>query len=372
MTRNVDYDLHGVVGIRLLEATEADVAVVDRQLGPLRGELKRGPEITLRFVEKMPADPSLTYIGLNDAAFTSESFYILKGRNKSSVKVRVPFEKLGGKVELVCERGLPAVPLLIAIVNLTALCNGLLPLHATAFRYHGMGNLITGWSKGGKTETLLAFMSNGAEYIGDEWVYISRDGERLFGIPEPIRVWDWHLSELPQYRAGLSAKERLRLRSISLLTGTLEFASRNRLLRRSPVGQIARRAAPAVKRQGYVHLPPHRTFGQDACILEGSFDRLFFVASHASPEIIIREMDPQEAAARMAHSLMEERKDLLSYYRKFRFAFPQLKNELLEQYERLQYEALQRVVAGKETWAVFHPYPVSLPALYEAIRPHCL
>ena len=35
--------------------------------------------------------------------------------------------------------GLPAVPLLIPIVNLTALANGALPMHASAFTHDGVG-----------------------------------------------------------------------------------------------------------------------------------------------------------------------------------------------------------------------------------------
>lgn len=370
MSAGVDYDLHGVVGVRLLEASAADAAAVDRQLGPLRAPLSREPDITLRFSDSLPAPESLVYIGLNDAAFTPEAFYILKGKHKSSVKVRLPFEQLGGPVELLCERGLPAVPLLIALVNLTALCKGLLPLHATAFEYNG-GNLITGWSKGGKTETLLAFMAQGARYIGDEWVYIGAGGARLYGIPEPIRVWDWHLAQMPRYRQALPPRDRLRLRSVSLLAGALAGAGKARLLRRTPLGRLGRSLAPALLRQGYAHLPPHQTFGAGNCPLEGGFDRLFFVASRPAPGVEVRPIDPLEVARRMAHSLVEERRDLLSYYQKFRFAFPERKNELLEGFESLQREALLKALAGKPAYAVYHPYPVSLPALYEAMRPYC-
>ena len=110
------------------------------------------------------------------------------------------------------ERGLQAVPLLIPIVNFAALSKGVIPLHASAFAYNDVGILVTGWAKGGKTETLLAFTSKGAEYIGDEWVYLSKDGRYMYGIPEPIRVWDWHLRYLPEYRSLLKGSDRARLR----------------------------------------------------------------------------------------------------------------------------------------------------------------
>ncbi len=118
--------------------------------------------------------------------------------------VQIPFAEIGQQqCRIVCATGLPAVPLLIPILNLTALNRGILPLHASAFRYQDVGVLTTGWSKGGKTETLLAFMDRGANYIGDEWVYISDDGRHMTGIPEPIRVWEW-----PHTGRALAGKRR--------------------------------------------------------------------------------------------------------------------------------------------------------------------
>lgn len=67
------------------------------------------------------------------------------------------------------------MPLLIALVNATALSKGVLPLHASAVTFEGTGPLVAGWSKGGKTEALLSFMRRGALYVGDEWVYLSAD-----------------------------------------------------------------------------------------------------------------------------------------------------------------------------------------------------
>ena len=69
--------------------------------------------------------------------------------------MQLPLERAGDRCEIVCERGLSAVPHLVAIVNLTALAHGVLPLHASAFSWNGTGILATGWAKGGKTEALL-------------------------------------------------------------------------------------------------------------------------------------------------------------------------------------------------------------------------
>jgi len=156
------------VGIRLCNASPGDVAAVTRQLGPIQAPLTREPDIVIEFVDQVRLSSPLRYLGVNDSAFTDDAFLVLRSKNKARAMVQIPFADIGQQCRIVCATGLPAVPLLIPILNLTALNRGILPLHASAFRYRDTGVLTTGWSKGGKTETLLAFMDRGANYIGDE------------------------------------------------------------------------------------------------------------------------------------------------------------------------------------------------------------
>lgn len=147
----------------------------------------------------------LRYLGAREAGWTDDAFFVLRSR-KQAVRVRLPMDRIGGPAEIVCEHGLPAVPFLIAILNLTVLGNGALPLHAAAFELDGVGVLVTGWSKGGKTELLLGAAGAGARYVGDELVYLTSDG-MMHDIPEPIRLWDWHLAQLPETRRRLGIDE---------------------------------------------------------------------------------------------------------------------------------------------------------------------
>ncbi len=188
-TETSDFDLHGIVGIRLLNATPGDIAAVNRQLGPINKPLTRTPDIVIRFVDRLSFSSPVRYLGLDDAGFTDDAFLVFRGKHQARIRVQIPFDQIGNsQCEIVCESGVPAVPLLLPILNLTAISKGVLPLHASALIYDGKGILLTGWAKGGKTETLLAFAANGAEYVGDEWVYLSSDGQHMYGIPEPIRV----------------------------------------------------------------------------------------------------------------------------------------------------------------------------------------
>lgn len=368
---SIDYDLHGLAGIRLIDATPSDVAAVTRQLGPIQKPLMRAPDIIIRFVDRLPTSSSVHYIGLDDAAFTEDAFLVLRSKHGARAKVHIPFEQIGRQCEIVCERGLPAVPLLIPILNLTVLNNGALPLHAAAFTYKQTGILTTGWSKGGKTEALLAFMSRGAGYVGDEWVYISADGQRMYGIPEPIRVWNWHLDYLPSYRALLGRGTRNRLRLLKLLVEMLDRGVPKGPGMRLGVTKTARRLGPILKRQLYVDLPPQRLFGSGSCELAGTLDKVVFVGSRDMAEVTIEPMDAQEIGQRMVFSLQHERLNFMTYYLKFRFAFPEKANLLIEGAEELQRERLKQVLSDKDAYAVYHPYPVPLQSLFDAISPLC-
>ncbi|MDX1416292.1 MAG: hypothetical protein R3293_18990 [Candidatus Promineifilaceae bacterium] len=366
----VDYDLHGLAGIRLVNAAEKDVATITRQLGPIQAPLDRDPDIVIRFVDELKLSSRLRYLGVDEAAFTDDAFLVLRSKHKARARVQIPFQNIGGKCEIICERNIPAVPLLIPILNLTVLANGALPMHASAFKFGGKGILATGWAKGGKTETLLSFMAKGGTYVGDEWVYLSADGQRMYGIPEPIRIWEWHLQDMPQYWDSVKRGDRAKLRSLNLLVRSMDRTVDSGIGRGTAPVKLMQRMTPILKRQLNVQLPPRRLFGQEGVgPMMSKPEIILFVASHETDDIRVKEEDPLEIADRMVFSLLDERLDFMAYYLKFRFAFPKVKNDLIEGAEENQRKLLRKVLVGKETYSVLHPYPVSIPSLYEAVHP---
>ena len=365
----VDYDVHGLVGVRLLGAGARETAAVDRQLGPSRRGLDREPEITVRFVDRLELRGPLRMIGLEDAGYTDDAFLVLRSKHKAQARVKYDVARLGGRCEIVCERGLPAIPLLVATINLTALTGGALPLHASAFETDGRGVVTTGWSKGGKTEAMLTFVSRGARFVGDEWIYVEGTGDRVHGLPEPIRLWDWHLAQLPAVRAKAGTATMARLRGLRAAADAGTALARRRD-GRGKVGTLATRGSNLVKGQLHLDAPPERLFGAEALALTSSFDRLFLVTSADGPETVAEPVDPLEVAGRMAASLRFERAPLLALYEKFRFAFPDVRNEHLEAAPDREAELLRRVFAGKPTWEVRHPYPLDFAALHAAMAPH--
>jgi hypothetical protein len=359
----VDFDLHGLAGVRVVDAAPADLAVVARQLGPLPRRLDRDPDITIRFVDRLEPSSRLNYLGAREAGWSDDGFYVLRSRKQPAV-IRLPIGSVGGPCEIVAERGAPAIPYLVAVLNLTVLVNGGLPLHAGAFELDGRGVLVTGWSKGGKTELLMAATGAGARYIGDEWVYLTGRGT-MHGIPEPVRLWDWHLDQLPRVRRGLGRLDRLRLRALPL-AGRIDRALPGPVRRTAP-GRLLHRAIPVVDGQRHVDLAPERLFGALGS-LSGRLDHVLFVVAAAGDAITVEPIDPDEVARRMVFSLLHERLDLAALYLQARFAFPELANPHLDGVEALQRERLSRFLAGRPAHRIIHPYPVDLGAFLDAAR----
>ena len=354
-----DFDLAGVVGIRLVNASSTDIAKVQRQLGPLQAELSDDPDITIRFVEEFP-DEAVTYVGVGDTGFTEDRFFVLRGQGGVAGKALIPFADIGNHPEIICERTMPAVPHLLALINLTALTKGVLPLHACAFNIDSTGVLVTGWAKSGKTESLLASMSQGADYVGDEWVYVTPD-RRMFGLPEPIRLWAWHLDQLPALLRERGPATRARLTAWRRMADVARGASR------LPASRVARKALPILERQAYIQVPPADLFGPERIQLRGTLSSTVLMMSHSSPDIVVERAGPREVSGRMLASLADERAPFLAHYQQFRYAFPTVTSSVVDQAQRMEAELLSALFDDQPAAKVSHPYPCEIAALGQAV-----
>ena len=279
---------------------------------------------------------------------------VLKGRFRRQVRVRLPLDQLAGPMEIRCEHGAGRVPLLVAIVNLAILHNGGLALHASAFERDGTATIATGWSKGGKTEALLAHCRAGARYIGDEWLHLHPDGT-VTGIDEPLRVWDWHLDQLPQARGHLGAGDRRRLALLRHADRAIDATGRSA------------RLATLVRRQRFVDVdhpviaPAGRVSGPVA------IGRVFLMTSAQQAASTVVPISGAEVADRMAASLAFERAPLLAAVDAFRYAFPGADTAAVDDAPAVERARLHQFLDGADAAEVTHPYPVDLDDLGRAM-----
>ncbi|WP_148572959.1 hypothetical protein [Nocardioides caldifontis] len=357
----VDFDLHGFARIRVESATVRDVAVVRRQLGLPPSSPEGEADVVVRFADRVAPGP-LTYVGLQDCGFDDESFVVLRGNGGQPTRMVLPFESLSGVPMLECQRGTTSVPHLLAVLNLVLLGKDVLPLHASAFNVDGRGVLVTGWSKGGKTEALLAAATRGAHYVGDEWVFLTPDGT-MWGLPERIRLWGWHLDQLPEVRSARSRGERRRVRAWRSFATAAQVAS----TANTPASGLARKAAPVLERQAYVQVPPAGLVGEAKVDLSGSLDAVVLVLSSTGEAITTTPATAAQVGRRMLASLREERAPLLAHYRQFRFAFPDRRCAALEGAPRQEARLLARLMGRRPAAVVTHPYPCDIAALGDAV-----
>lgn len=356
----LDYDVNGVVRIRAIFATDADVALMTRLFGtPLAAAGE--PDLTVRFSPEI-AVKGVRYLGLNSAAFTDDDFYLL-GSKSGHVDARIPFDTLGQPCEIVCRSGLGFVPLLFDAITLTCIRKGFVALHGSAFVHEGAGVLVLGWEKGGKTETLLAFANHGAHYAGDEIVMLAGDGRSMFGIPVPISIWDWNFNQIPALLPPFGLRKRI---LFGLVRGLVALRDTNPTGRRDR--SLLTRALDALIKPLRAKL---RIWALPARLFEGRtwpgmapVDLVVLSLSHDRPDVTVEPCDPMDVASRMCGSNERERTRLLDHYRAFRFAFPNRPNALLDSIDEQQGALLRQALGGKKAFAVHHPYPVPFESLF--------
>jgi predicted ATP-grasp superfamily ATP-dependent carboligase len=355
----VDYDVHGIVALRLIGASAHDVAALAPTLRFFQLPLLREPDIVVRFVDELPVE-GLRWLEFGRSGFTDDGFVVLQS-GKRPARMRMALEQIGGACELVCQRGLCSVPLLMSIIRLIALGRGYAPLHASAFTYNGSGMLLASWAKGGKTTGLVAFAAHGAQYIGDEWVLLGADGGMMYGLPEAMELHDWHLPALPALERQLSTPRRL------LVKSTLWLSQSNRGARFSSTVHTTRLGATLarLRRRLDVRIDPLRVFSPGA--LAASPDRVFFMVRHDRPEIRVEPAESPQIAARIAAANYYEQLPLIATYLAYQSAYPGRRSELLDRARVLQAEMLTRALSGKEAFLVCHPSPCDLRALFAAM-----
>lgn len=359
----VDYDIHGLVGVRLVAASQTNVTAVNAQIGSPSPRGLRRPDIVVRYVDRLSAEP-LRYVDLGKTASSGAQFIVFP-EGEAKGKVIIPFEQIGNECEILCERSVGWIPLLIPIINLTALKKyGFVPVHASAFAHEGTGVLVTGWVKSGKSEALLAFSQHGATYIGGEWVLLSPDGKAMYGLPGTFRMWDWQCRELRCLRpAGGNVGIFRLIRLLDLGQKAMPEA----LLRLGPL-KLLREGMPALRRQLNFRVEPKEVFGDRCDTLPGHPDKIFVGMVHSDQRVLIEPADTTTVADQLLSAVEFELTSLVSHYRAFKFAFPRMRNELLEKVHDVLRDALQDALATKEIYMLYHPHPVSFDDLYQAMK----
>lgn len=328
--------------LRLRDAPRAAVDVVARQFGATPGPATGDADLTFAWVDRV-GGRGLRLIGRGEAAWDDDGFYLLSGPEPRAGRMELPFDRLGPGCELRIETSMTRPPLLVHLVNVILLARGTCVLHASAASIDGRGMAAPGWSKGGKTEALLAMLDRGAGLIADEWTYIDPATRRMTGSPGPIRLEDWHLDELPSLGALVTPGARRRVR-MARAAQALYGRTRGQI-RRVPGGRYVDRAARLLDDERHADVPAAGlgTRPDEPVTL----DRVAWMVASSEPGISIVPAAAAEIAARMVFSHQHHREALVAAYLQFRFAFPDRPSELLDTLEARERDLLSQVLTSE-------------------------
>lgn len=314
--------------------------MVARQFGIDPGPIIGEADLTFTWVDRLGGS-RLRLIGRGEAAWDDEHYYLLSGPEPGAARMELPFDRLGPGCELRIEAPMVRPPLLVHLVNVMLLARGTLVLHASAAQLNGRGVVAPGWSKGGKTEALLAMLDRGAGLISDEWTYVDPATRRMTGSPGPVRLEDWHLDQVPSLRAlvGRGPQRRVRVaRRVQALYGRVGGR-----VRHLPFGRYVDRAAKLLDDERHVDLAAASLpAGPDAPV---AIDAIAWMVASSEPGIVVVPGVAAELAERMTFSHQHHREALVAAYLQFRFAFPDRRSELMDTLEARELDLLSRALA---------------------------
>ena len=361
---SLDVDLAGLLRLRLVDPSETDVASVTRHLGAKAAttiESATPPDLTIRFVDRLSERyERARRVGPGDVRWLDSELAVARGSGRSERWAILPFDQIGGSCEILAERGIPSVPFLTSVINLTLVARGVLPLHASAFVANGIGIAAAGWSQSGKTEAMLGFMARDARLVADEWTYVHPDRE-MVGLRTPVRLEPWHLAQRPDLLDRLDRAERRRLARLGVVRRTRGLAQRS--VGRLPGGRVVTRGLSIILSGDHADVHPDALFGPDRRATDARLEVVFWMVPGFGTGIEVTDADATDVVARMAVAHLHHRRTLLDAYWRFRYAFPDRRNPLIDDVESRERELLSAILSGCRVFRVDHPKPVDLERL---------
>ena len=360
------YDIAGSLRLALLGADERTARLVRAQLDPYAPLPDDGAPADIA----IEATPNLAATRLLDiqrsagdglvTGYDGERVHVLYGGRTCAVPV-VPAD---GTASFAYEPGFPIrriFPLLRPALQLSLLAKQAAAVHAAAVVVDGGAVLFAGWAESGKTETALAFMELGAQFLSDKWTVVGAD-RTAAAFPVRVGIRRWTLAYLPRLRAALPRRAKAQL-----AVGRLGTAGA-RPLRRVPA------LAQAVELAERVALAPSQVrglYGQDAGGWSAPLRALVVLTTVPGREVAAEPADAEWAARRLARSAAFERRRLSELYARLRFARAADEPDPVEFAVGREVSLLREVLSAVPVVGVRAPFPCDPRRVAEAIA-RCL
>ncbi len=378
---NIDYDFHGILGLRLIDPKPSFARWVGAELKPL-GTSASSIDPDVSVVRASASVTSNAQFHLGNAGDYQECVY-----SDSELWVRsdgeflnIPFEALGKRCELRYTGGFRASRAwryVRPILQIGLLEKGSLAVHASSMIYRDKGILFAGWAESGKTEALLGFLMDGASMMSDKWTIISEHGDAIYNFPSRITMRDWVPKYLPEILEILTPGQKRRLRIGGAMTAMATRALQS-ARRFDSVAMFSDVLRPALDTGRTVTIDQSQLAGLggrdvelDPAASQAPFDKLFLLLPSNRRDIEVIPSSAAEVSPRLAECASYERRHLFGLYSKFKYAIPNVPASALEGVKEREESMLRSVLATKEVYQVHAPFPCDPRAMRAAIAPFC-
>ncbi|WP_144058086.1 hypothetical protein [Novipirellula maiorica] len=326
------------------------------------------PDIEVRFKSKSLPTVSWRHLGEHDAVHADERFAIETADVASPIEFDLQNVFSDGPIRITLPSGTGGrIPLLRSIINSRCVDKQILGLHGSAFTLGDHGYMVCGWPRGGKTGVMLAYLLQGAEYLAAEWVYVAADGQTMHGVPEPIRLRDWHLRQGASQLKQVRLKDKFRLTSWKHAAGVATVAAQvsGRVLPK--IAKSARKLAASVDRNRYIDRPAADWLGQDLRPRSASLDTILLAGTHDRSEICVTPLTAEVAKRRLIALHDEDLDDLRKAVRRWSYAIADM-SDCVGAFEQKRDVLFDRLLQDKQVYAVDHPHNANLADLYQTLQ----
>lgn len=297
----VDLDIHGILGVRAHDARPTDLAAIAHDLGPTATACHAlVPDVVVRFVDDLPS-PRIELVD-DGFAFGEGGLFSLgpEGEPLAHLTLGEPW----GSALIVCRRGLSRVPFLSTAVDLAALANEWIPLHASGWTTRGMGVLAAGCGDSGKTGALLAACQHGGIPLADDRILMSADGSSMIGLGQAMSLKERHVAQLSLSGVGVGSVRRTFARAATALEGFAEPVRPAMGNGRGPVTGSAKRMLRRARRRLAVQVSLERLGRVPGASARP--DVVILLETHASSRIAAEQVTPEDAACRLSADVVAE------------------------------------------------------------------
>lgn len=360
---NVYLNLHNLIRIELINEPREVKSFYRDRLGLAVFEADTfgndEADIEVTFVYNIKVKSNVEFID-DTAAYDDESFYKIA---KGGGKICIPLESFDLPCRVICETSVEPAILFEVLEQLymshIALKKGAIFVHSSAVFFNNKGILLPGWAAVGKTVILLRFLNEDAQYISNDLTILKEDGGML-AYPIGICLNEYYrealLEVLPNNWGNMLNRREQAIRAGLTFLGTA--------LGKTPiyaVKDMGSRISKMAKNRGLLATVPYLTlYPQGKIKMQSNLDVVFLLVSSEAAEVEISQTDSRFLASKMAPCVSAEvSSHLAGLYDKFRFAFPNKRNELIENSEKMSQEIMRKAFEGKEL------YYVRLPKTYD-------